>query len=214
MRKHAVLSLVVVIPVLLQAQMVYRLEPLSRANSIDLTIANSTGQDAEMVGVHVRRHPQYITFVKREHTLNVIGSGKDAVVTFVFDVGRPVAVAGLDTLEVHITDRSGVLARKEILVSVAAPLEFGLAQNYPNPFNPLTTIDYQLPAASRVIMKVYDVLGREVETLIDERQEAGYKTVQLNADRVASGVYFYRLTAQPVTGGATFSQVKKLMVMR
>lgn len=72
---------------------------------------------------------------------------------------------------------------------------FELEQNYPNPFNPSTVISYQLPANSHVILKVYDVLGREVETLLDERQSAGNHYVRLNATTLSSGVYFYRLEA-------------------
>jgi len=75
----------------------------------------------------------------------------------------------------------------------AVPVEFTLKQNFPNPFNPTTTIDYTLPASSRVLLKVYDVLGREIRTLVDERQIAGDHSVKLDGSNLASGVYFYRL---------------------
>ena len=118
-----------------------------------------------------------------------------------------------DTIELSITDGVSMWL-KSIVLHYAGPATFSLDQNYPNPFNPVTTIEYQLPVDSWVRLKVYDLLGREVETLIDEQQEAGYKTAQFNAGRVASGVYFYRLVAQPASGGSNFSQVKKLIVMR
>jgi hypothetical protein len=86
--------------------------------------------------------------------------------------------------------------------------EFNLYQNYPNPFNPITTIRYQLPVNTKVRLKVYDILGREVTTLVDEVQDAGYKQVQWDASPVASGVYFCRLT----TGG--FTAVKKLIAIK
>jgi hypothetical protein len=87
------------------------------------------------------------------------------------------------------------------------PSEFRLHQNYPNPFNPSTTIRYQLPTLSHVTLKVFDVLGREVTTLVAGVEESGYKSVQWSASGVASGVYFYRLQA------GQFSAVKKMLLM-
>jgi hypothetical protein len=88
------------------------------------------------------------------------------------------------------------------------PGSFVLEQNYPNPFNPLTTIRYNLPVASRVSLKMYNLLGQEVGTLVDELQEAGFKSVQWDASGVSSGVYFYRLRA------GDFVQAKRMMVVR
>ncbi len=85
---------------------------------------------------------------------------------------------------------------------------FALKQNYPNPFNPSTIIKYQLPANSRVTLKVYDVLGREVTTLVDEIQSAGTHVVTFDGARFPSGVYFYRLE----TG--TYHDVKKLLLLK
>lgn len=79
------------------------------------------------------------------------------------------------------------------------PTEVRLHANYPNPFNPSTQIEYELPRESRVSLTVYNMLGEQVATLVDETRAAGYHRVTFNADRLASGVYLYRLNAGDVT---------------
>ena len=88
------------------------------------------------------------------------------------------------------------------------PLEFTLEQNYPNPFNPVTTINYQLPKQSKVMLKVFDVLGNEVMELENAAKDAGSYSINFDASRLASGIYFYRITA----GG--FTDVKKMILMK
>lgn len=95
------------------------------------------------------------------------------------------------------------------------PSGYSLSQNFPNPFNPSTIISYQLPANSHVTLKVYDVLGREVETLVDGRQSAGNHAVKFEAKGLPSGVYFYRLSAKPLSGQAgNFIETKKLVMLK
>ena len=89
-----------------------------------------------------------------------------------------------------------------------APVKFFLAQNYPNPFNPTTVISWQSSASSRQTLKIYDVLGKEVATLVDEIKPAGSYEVEFNAGNLASGIYFYRLK----TG--SFMQTKKMSLLR
>jgi parallel beta-helix repeat protein len=95
------------------------------------------------------------------------------------------------------------------------PTSFSLEQNYPNPFNPTTVIRYRLPAGqaglpviSKVTLKICDVLGREVATLVNEEQSAGWKEVQWNASGVSSGIYFYKLTA------GKYVDVKKMSMIK
>lgn len=81
----------------------------------------------------------------------------------------------------------------------STPGEFQLYQNYPNPFNPSTTIQYQLPKAQHVTIKIFDALGREVDTLVDSDQSVGLHTVDFDARGLASGVYFYQIKTPTLT---------------
>jgi hypothetical protein len=88
------------------------------------------------------------------------------------------------------------------------PEEFNLLQNFPNPFNPTTTIQYSLPQAGDVTLKIYSLLGEEVKTLTDEFQKAGNHSVQFDANNLASGIYFYRLQA------GSFVETKKMILLK
>ena len=90
---------------------------------------------------------------------------------------------------------------------IEVPLKFLLKQNYPNPFNPSTVISYQLPIASHISLKVYDLLGREVATLVNEEKPAGIYEAEFNADGLSSGIYFYRIESD------NFVQAKKMILM-
>ncbi|MBZ0202734.1 MAG: T9SS type A sorting domain-containing protein, partial [Ignavibacteria bacterium] len=83
-----------------------------------------------------------------------------------------------------------------------------LSQNYPNPFNPSTKIDFSLPNSSNVELKIFDVLGREVYTLLNEEFAAGNYSVDFNASELPSGMYFYKLTS------GEFSEVKKMVLIK
>jgi hypothetical protein len=93
-------------------------------------------------------------------------------------------------------------------VTRALPREFLLSQNYPNPFNPTTTIKYELPTSSIVQLSIFDMLGRAVSVLVNERRDAGVHEVKFDGSNLASGVYFYRLQAGDVT------QTKRLILLR
>ncbi|MGD0591782.1 MAG: T9SS type A sorting domain-containing protein [Bacteroidota bacterium] len=94
------------------------------------------------------------------------------------------------------------------------PTQYSLQQNYPNPFNPTTTIEFELPKNAMVVLKVYDLLGREVRTLVDEKVEAGFHTTKFDASRLASGVYFTRMFVQPQDGSNPFVQVRKMLMLK
>jgi len=108
-----------------------------------------------------------------------------------------------------INDRfGGQIVSVEKDPSASIPVTFTLAQNYPNPFNPTTTIRYTVPKAAFVSLKVYNMLGQEVETLVNQEQTPGSFVVQFDASRLSSGVYLYRLAS------GTFSDTKKLVLLK
>ena len=115
---------------------------------------------------------------------------------------------GENGLILRTTDAGAVWVEDEN--NNAYPTEFVLEQNYPNPFNPSTTISWQSPVGSRQTIKIYDVLGREIETLVDEYKEAGVYNEQftINDEQLSSGIYFYQLRA------GSFMQTKKMVIIK
>ena len=88
------------------------------------------------------------------------------------------------------------------------PAVFELKQNYPNPFNPISEIGFRIAEAGHVTLKVYDLIGREVATLLNERKTPGSYTVRFDAGDLATGIYLYRLTA------GTFVQTRKMILAK
>jgi hypothetical protein len=117
--------------------------------------------------------------------------------------------AGKYNYRLKMIDNDGSFKYSSIVnVDISAPANFELAQNFPNPFNPSTTIRYQLPMNSRITLKVFDMLGKEVATLVNEQKLAGSYEIIFNADRLSSGVYYYQLKTD------NFVQTKKLALVK
>jgi hypothetical protein len=119
----------------------------------------------------------------------------------------------------YVTEEAGAPAKGAVVVPNRLPTEFALAQNYPNPFNPSTDIRYQIPDSRYPVhttLKVYNILGQAVATLVDEVQDAGYYSVTWNGESAASGIYFYRITA----GGTSrdhrgeFTDTKRMLLLK
>ena len=112
----------------------------------------------------------------------------------------------------HATDvclgKKGSVKKQRNFKGSLVVTEYALEQNYPNPFNPTTTINYQIPKDGSVTITVFDNLGREVATLVNEQKEAGRYSVQFDATRLSSGVYYYSLKA------GDYKAVKKLVLLK
>jgi len=112
----------------------------------------------------------------------------------------------------NLLDNQNIIAKKNVkqlaYKSASVIKDYAMEQNYPNPFNPVTTITYQLPKSGSVTLKIFDILGNEVKTLVNEQKEMGRYTIQFNASSLASGMYVYQLRANEYTS------TKKMMLLK
>ncbi|MCG3157842.1 MAG: hypothetical protein DKINENOH_04478 [bacterium] len=141
----------------------------------------------------------------------------DEVTKIVHDLGTETALA-VRLFDAYPSRRMTILVGNEFYIRQntaglpAVPTTFALEQNYPNPFNPSTTIRYQLPVAGRVTLKIFDMMGREVLVLEEDKsREPGYYEIVADMRALTSGVYFYRLS---VTGGHEFRATRKLLYVK
>jgi hypothetical protein len=155
------------------------------------------------------------SFTARENCFFPFATGRPrSVVASDFDQDGKTDIAivtgvatGVDSLFVLYNLGGGTVGIQEEEIE-NIPTNFSLAQNYPNPFNPSTTIQFSLPKSGEVTLKIYNLLGEEVKTLVNEFREIGNHSVQYNANNLSSGIYFYRLQA------GSFNQVKKMILIK
>ena len=105
-------------------------------------------------------------------------------------------------------DKDGAFKYTNAIEVVSIILKYDLAQNYPNPFNPSTLITYSIPKSSNVMVKVYNVLGKLITTLVNENQEAGIYKINFGANGLSNGVYFYKIQA------GSYTSVKKMLLLK
>jgi hypothetical protein len=94
------------------------------------------------------------------------------------------------------------------------PDKFLLSQNYPNPFNPTTKISWQVPVASRQTLKVYDILGNDISTLVDEYRDAGIYEIEFNAENLPTGIYFYYFEVFDLAGNKIYTERRKMLLLK
>ena len=148
--------------------------------------------------------------------LKEIESKEEQTPVFSFSVDKTATINKEQTISFTIKDKTGQQWTKEIKIRVTPPQTFELYQNYPNPFNPTTTISYQLPDVGTrfiVSLNIYDILGREV-IAINTEQPSGYYEQRIDASKLSSGVYVYRIHAKPMDGGKSYISTKKMVVMK
>jgi hypothetical protein len=146
-------------------------------------------------------------------TINIVVDSLQVAKEFLIANGLGFEDGG-NYLKLNLSTNIGVdIVLADIITSIddqinITPDDFILEQNYPNPFNPSTVISYQLPVSSDVTLKVYDILGNEIATLVDEHKPAGRYEVDFNASSLSSGVYFYQLKAN------NFIKTKKMILIK
>ena len=189
---------------------IYDVDPGTKGNKIIIELANtSKTTQAQNIKVTLIKSSKQLKFNEEEQSINQIIQNKGANAEFNFDVKVAAPANVKDTIKFQITG-DGINITKSFILQYSAPKEFALFQNYPNPFNPTTTIRYSIPEVGSVPvnLKIYDILGREVETLVNKDQKTGNYEVEFSAGKYASGMYIYRLTA------GKFKSVKKMMLVK
>ncbi|MBI1808186.1 MAG: T9SS type A sorting domain-containing protein [Ignavibacteria bacterium] len=190
----------------------YDLPPVPPEGVFDVRYATH-----RMIEVSDKEHPKDIPILisSAEYPITILWQMKSpSVGSAVLVDGAVLSMIGSGEMRVPRSS-SHVSLRLSPAPDADLPTRFDLSQNYPNPFNPTTTIKYSLPNDAIVALKIYDVLGREVQTLVDRIEEAGYKSVEWDAATVASGVYFYRIEATSILDASqVFTETRKMALLR
>jgi hypothetical protein len=176
------------------------------ANRSAVVLSWATATEVNNFGFDIERRTQSVEWTKIGF---VEGSGTtNAPKEYSFT--DKILSAGKYSYRLKQIDRDGKFHYTQAVeVSIGgAPLKFGLAQNFPNPFNPSTTIAYQIPVDDFVTIKVYDVVGREVTSLVNENKKAGSYEVSFDGSTLSSGMYICRMSA------AAYSSITKMTILK
>lgn len=191
----------------------YRIPFASAHNTIEIGVENVSSKQVDSVRVTARDVPSWLHIENPELLLDQLNPNKEKTALFSFAVDKSAPVNKEERVRFNITTPSGETWTKDIVISVAPPEKFELFQNYPNPFNPLTVISYQLSASTFVTLTVYNVLGEQVATVVDEQREAGYHEKFWTAVEFPSGLYFYQLSYSDPQGNRLFER-KRMVLLR
>jgi len=184
----------------------------SKDNTIELSVRNTSFVAVSGVTVNATNIPAWLHFTSVTTTINQLKAKGDTTASFSFSVDKCAPVNSPQTLTFTIVSSSGEKWTKQLTVAVNPPDHFELFQNYPNPFNPVTTISYQLPREAHIVMKIYNSIGQEVTTLVNEERSAGYHQEVWKPSGIASGMYIYQLSMNNQQGKKEFYRKKMLVV--
>jgi hypothetical protein len=191
---------------------VYQIPFALSGNSIDLAVANTATNAMAGIRVQVTNIPSWLKFNTTEQQIALIKPQQESPTTFTFSVDKTAPVKESHALRFVIFAPNGDQWIKEVNVAVAPPEKFEVFNNYPNPFNPTTTISYQLTADSRVRLKIFNLLGQEVASIVDEDRQAGYHQEIWDATRYSSGMYVYQLIATDQQATRQVARKKMLLL--
>jgi len=174
-----------------QAQTIYEVPIGSKNNQFEFELENLSSQELKNIIVLAEEIPDWIKINQEsESLLNINETSK---VGFSFDVEKETEIGTKGKVEFIVIYNEKTIAEKTVEIEASLPKEYSLSQNYPNPFNPTTVIEFQLPVEDKVLLKIYNMLGQEVCTLLDKKIQPGVHQVNFNASSLASGRYIYKL---------------------
>jgi hypothetical protein len=194
------------------SDMIQQVPFASKNNTIELTVNNTTDLTVSDIGVEVTDRPLWLMFSSKSFHIGPLAGKEQKTATLTFSVDKMAPVGQEQLVTVAVKSPSGQVWTKQIRIKVSPPEKFELFQNYPNPFNPTTTISYQLPSDSKVSLKIYDILGREVMTVVDGLETAGYHQEMFDASRLASGAYIYRIVYADPAGKQASAQKRMVLI--
>jgi hypothetical protein len=194
---------------------VYEVPFASSGNQIELTVANASTSTVSAVEVKPVNVPAWIQISPQKQIMEQIEKNGEVQSQFIFSLDKTAPVGKDQTIIFNIKSGNGESWTKQITIKINAPEKYELFQNYPNPFNPSTNMSFVISQLSFVSLKVYNVLGQEVATLVDGEKSAGYHEVEWNGSDVSSGVYFYKLEAAGMSDNSkSFVQIKKMLLAK
>ena len=219
MRLFKLLILILVLNVILYSQenpeegkQIHRVPFLSSGSVIELSVQNVSEQSLSGIKINVIDAPSWMSFKSKQKTIEAIASNCENTAEFSFSVDKSAVVNKEQSISFTITTPSGEVWTKQVKIVVTPPERFELYQNYPNPFNPNTIIGFQLTDISKVNLKIYDILGREISVVLDDVKEAGYHEVDIDGTNYSSGIYFYQITVKDERSKTTVARKKMLVV--